>query len=265
MKKLVFIKLGGSIITEKNTAMTARLDMISGLAKEISDVAKTRNDIQFIIGNGAGSFGHYQVIQYKLKDGITSQEQWYGYSIVQGAVSMLNNLVVKSLQQEQLPVVTIQPSAIFTANNGKPETVSLRSFFKLLENEVIPSFYGDIIVDTARGCTIFSTETIFDILINASLEKKIDVDMVIHLTKVPGVLDDNKKVIKEITAENWPSIQKFIAKTDGYDITGGMKHKIEASLLYAKKGIKTIIADGEKKGILKDIFIENKASGTTIK
>jgi isopentenyl phosphate kinase len=80
---------------------------------------------------------------------------------------------------------------------------------------------------------------------------------VIHLTQVDGVLDSNKEVIPEITEENWEAVQESIYEPKGYDITGGMKHKIETALKYAKKGVTTRILNGEKP----DVF--NQA-GTTI-
>jgi len=61
MSELVLLKLGGSLITEKNQANTAKHDLIQRLANEIKSALDARgDDLQLIIGHGAGSFGHIQ-------------------------------------------------------------------------------------------------------------------------------------------------------------------------------------------------------------
>lgn len=264
MKKIIFIKLGGSLITEKDQAMKARANIIQTICTMLAEVIKERQDVQFVIGNGAGSFGHYQVIQYNLKEGITRPEQWYGYSVVQDAVAQLNRMVVEILLEKGVAVTTIQPSAIITADDGKPAHKNLQPLYSLIKNDVIPSLYGDIILDTKRGCTIFSTEKLFDIVIDDLQTKGAEVESVIHLTQVSGVLDSNHEVIPRITKESWPEVQKNISATEGYDITGGMKHKIETALEYAKKGIKTYVLDGNKPELLRAVLIEKKETECTV-
>lgn len=265
MKQLVFIKLGGSIITNKNEAMQAHNGVISSIAKAVAGIIKKRSDLQFIIGNGAGSFGHYQVIEHDLKNGISKTGQWYGYSIVQDAVAQLNRKVVAAFLKEGIAMTSIQPSAILMANNGKLQSAELDSFKSLLESGVVPSVYGDIIPDTQKGCTIFSTETLFDILISELLKDGNSIHSVIHLTQVPGLLDKNNAVISEVTKETWSTLKQNIANTDGYDITGGMLHKIESALQYASKGITTLIIDGNHPGEIQNYLQGEAITGTIIR
>jgi len=265
MKKLVFIKLGGSLITKKDKPMTARNGLIEQLAADIAVVIEKFPGYAFVIGNGAGSFGHYQVVKYQLKEGVRNPDQWKGVSEVHYSASELNTIVVKALLKNNVPVFKLQPSAMLTANDSQLASSNLDAFFKLLKTDLIPSVYGDIILDSTRGCTIFSTEKIFDILISEALIKGFSIEMVIHLSKVKGVLDTNGNIILEITKENWPEIEKNISKTEGFDVTGGMKHKIEASLRYAEKGIVTYIANGQGKNSVSRIFEKASRELTTIR
>lgn len=57
MKKLLLIKLGGSLITDKSRDYTARPQIISRLAREIKFARKTF-DSDIIIAHGSGSFAH---------------------------------------------------------------------------------------------------------------------------------------------------------------------------------------------------------------
>ena len=59
MKKLLLIKLGGSLITDKDKPFTARVDSIQRLAEEIQDIRTHHPDYKLIIAHGSGSFGHY--------------------------------------------------------------------------------------------------------------------------------------------------------------------------------------------------------------
>ncbi len=264
MKKLIFIKLGGSLITEKDKPMTARLDIIEQLAADIASLIKQMPEYTFIIGNGAGSFGHYQVVKYGLKEGVSSPEQWQGVSEVQSAASELNRIVVNALLKQNIPVYKLQPSAMFTAENSRLSTSNLEGLNNALQTGLVISVYGDIILDSKKGCTIFSTEKVFDILLNEALQKGNSVKAVVHLSKVPGVQDSNGQIIPLITKENWNEIQHHISSTEGFDVTGGMKHKIESSLEYAEKGIVTYIGSGETKNILQKILLNNDTTGLTM-
>ncbi len=263
MKKLIFIKLGGSLITEKDKPMTARLEIINQLAKDISELVNNMPEYTFVIGNGAGSFGHYQVVKYGLKDGFTDKKALIGVAEVQAAVAQLNSLVCDELLKKGVPVLSIKPSTMFTAKDAHLFNSAEAVFIQSLRAGLVPSVYGDIILDVNKGCTIFSTETIFDILISIALKEGFVVESVIHLTKVPGVLDASGKVIPEITNKNWTDVQKHISATNGFDVTGGMKHKIEFSLQYAAKGIVTYIGNGEEKGILQRVLLNEDSSSLT--
>lgn len=64
----VFIKLGGSLITDKARPKHAHAQRIKALAAEISDLYKNNPEMVFFIGNGAGSYGHYAVHETKWRD-----------------------------------------------------------------------------------------------------------------------------------------------------------------------------------------------------
>lgn len=245
MKKITLIKLGGSIITVKDKPLTPRPDIIEQLAIDVARYQAQNPDTHIILGNGAGSYGHYLVQQYGLKDGIKTREQVQGFCEVQNAVAELNRIVVKALLKQVLPVCTVQPSAIMVSQEAREKDIFLQSIAMMYVTGIIPVLYGDIILDTKLGCHIFSTEDLFHLLIQADMP----IQEVIHITQVDGVLDKQKQVIPEINEESWKEVQDAIYAPNGFDITGGMKHKIEAALEYAKKGVETRIINGEKPDI----------------
>ena len=67
--QLVFLKLGGSLITDKTQPMTPRLDVIQHLAGEISAAVKSSPRLSLLIGHGSGSFGHEVADRYQTQAG----------------------------------------------------------------------------------------------------------------------------------------------------------------------------------------------------
>ena len=58
LSNIQFLKLGGSLITDKSRPQTARLDVLERLASEIAQAYHKHPDLSLVIGHGSGSFGH---------------------------------------------------------------------------------------------------------------------------------------------------------------------------------------------------------------
>ena len=71
MRELVFVKLGGSLITDKTKPFTARMDIIKRLAEEIHE-AKGEGKLKLLIGHGGGSFPHVPAKKYQVHKGVIS-------------------------------------------------------------------------------------------------------------------------------------------------------------------------------------------------
>jgi isopentenyl phosphate kinase len=241
MTKVILIKLGGSLITDKNKPYTVKAKIIKNLVKQIKFILAKDKNTKLILGNGAGSFGHYSAQKYNIKDGIKRESQKYGFSVVQNDVKRLNQIVVGELLRQKINAVSIHPSSIIVCSNGKPKKVFLDSLLGLIKQDITPVIYGDIVYDAVKGSHIFSTEDLFKILIDKLHNKHIVIEKVIYLTTVDGVLDTNGRVIKNITNKNYRKIKKGLYKPAGFDVTGGMRHKLDEALKLTKRKIKTHI------------------------
>jgi isopentenyl phosphate kinase (EC 2.7.4.-) len=60
---MFFLKLGGSLITDKTRENAPRLDVIRRLAREISGALATAPP-KLVLGHGSGSFGHAAARKY---------------------------------------------------------------------------------------------------------------------------------------------------------------------------------------------------------
>jgi isopentenyl phosphate kinase len=77
LAELVFVKLGGSLITDKHKEATARMDVIGRLAVEIQRALQARPDLSLVLGHGSGSFGHVVAERYQVQSGCSA---WRGYA-----------------------------------------------------------------------------------------------------------------------------------------------------------------------------------------
>jgi len=240
MKKLIFVKLGGGLITNKKKPYTPNLEIIKQLSNEIAE-ARKKNNFYLLIGHGSGSFGHTSAKKYKTKEGFIRKNSKYGFCVVHKDAFWLNKIVIDHLLQAKVSAFSISPSSCFI-HEEKRDIVWIKPIKKILEFNIVPVIYGDTIVDTQKGCTIFSTEKLFYILASKLKPKRI-----IIVDKVKGVYTDdplkNKKAefIPKITKSNWRFIKNYLKKSDGIDVTGGMIHKVEESIKIAKKKIEVLI------------------------
>ncbi len=262
MQSLIFIKLGGSLITDKRKDRTYRRNIVESIGHELNTISQTRPDLRMLLGHGSGSFGHMIAKQHNTINGVHSPEQWRGFAQVGVVASELNQLVANTLIKTKIPVWRIQPSASAVAENGILQSMSLTAIATALEQGLVPLVYGDIAIDTARGGTIISTETIF-----FYLAQHFPVNQIVLLGEVDGVYDATGQVIPVITPANFDNIKQALQGASGVDVTGGMYTKVADMLHLAETvpGLNIRIVNGTEPSILRQILIEEKAVGTSIR
>lgn len=262
-KKIFLIKLGGSLITDKNKPYTAKCDVIKQLASEIREILKTgKNDL--VIGHGGGSFPHVPAKLYQIQKGFVNDESAYGMSLVQDSAAQLNRILVKKFLEAKIRAFSINPSSSLITENGKITEWYLNPLEKILKNKMLPVVYGDVVVDLKNGCSILSTEVLLNYLA-LNLKKEYQIEKIIYLGDTDGVWDENKKTISEINLKMYLEMQKSFGASKGIDVTGGMEHKMSEAMKIVKQGFEVVVANGKTKGILQKIINNEKGNYTTIK
>lgn len=260
--ELIFVKLGGSLITDKTKPKTPNIPIIVDLVRQIKEVLEINPNLKIILGNGSGSFGHFEAVNFNIKNGIDSEEKKYGFCIVNDTASQINKIVVKEFLNQHINVVSISPSSMSYASSGKLKKIFIDPIVNFLSLGLIPIIYGDIVYDIKKGSKIFSVESTFSNIID-NLPKKYKVIQIIHIGVVEGVYS-KEKIISKITPDEIKDLPKIFNKTEGYDVTGGMYHKVTTSLKYAKKGINSYIIGGKIKDNLKNLLLNKNYIGTLI-
>ena len=229
--QLVFLKLGGSLITDKRLPETPRLDVIRQVAATIAACLHRDPALRLLIGHGSGSFGHVYGRRHGTRSGVQTPEQWYGFAATADAAARLNRIVIGALLEEQVPAWSIQPGVALRCVDGHVEQGPADTVGLALERDLVPVVFGDVALDRVRGGTIASTEEIF-----ASLAAHLHPQRLILAGEVDGIytsdplLDPQAQRIPVITPSLLEEIAGGLGGSHGVDVTGGMRAKVEESL-----------------------------------
>lgn len=254
MSELVFVKLGGSVITDKTRAETVRPDVIARLAGEVAAAREKEPGLQLVLGHGSGSYGHTVARRYGTREGVRDAEAWRGFVEVATVAARLNRIVVDVFQGAGVPVWSLQPSASADCMDGKLASMAVEPVEQALARGLVPVLYGDVALDRSRGGTIISTEQIF-----AYLARLLQPDRMILVGTVDGVFEadpwrePSAKRIPEISAANWASVRALLGGSHGTDVTGGMLAKVEemVTLVRQMPDLEVQLISGERVDALK--------------
>lgn len=259
MKKLILIKLGGSVITDKAKPFTARPMVIKRLALEIRKAKNLLKETNLIIGHGSGSFGHTIAAKYQTQEGIINSNSIKGFCLTSETAVEINRIVLKEFLQAGLNVVSFSPMSFVYGNKIFLEPIS-----QALNLKFIPVIYGDVVFDIVKGFTIYSCERILDILARKLSENYSNV-RIIQAGDTDGVYDRDGRTIAGITPRNFQKVKKWIGGSSLTDVTGGMIHKVKEALLLGKEyNLTTLVINGNKKGNLLSAITGSEVVGTKI-
>uniref|UniRef100_A0A7J3ZLT0 Isopentenyl phosphate kinase n=1 Tax=Fervidicoccus fontis TaxID=683846 RepID=A0A7J3ZLT0_9CREN len=263
--RTVVVKLGGSLITLKQKALTCRRRVVARLAEEIYEAWSS--GVRLVLIHGGGSYGHYVAMhELKTKGALTTG------SIPQIARTMreLNSIIVKELEKHGLPVVVFPPSSfcITDCTSYKVEC-NFTSVIKSFEAGHLPVLYGDITYpDGMCEPRIVSGDELA-----LSLADIIRPDIVVFAMDVKGVLERKRSgkewVISKVNLSRLEEIAKRLGKGSSgvYDVTGGIASKLELIERHLKRGLSSpvILTTGLLRGNLKRVLAgQGKYVGTLI-
>lgn len=257
----IFIKMGGSLITDKKQERTFNRQVVEKLAQELKQAVDMQPDLQVLLGHGSGSFGHFAAMRYGTINGVTTPAQWLGFAEVARAAHDLNQLVAEVFLDVGLPVLKMHPSSTAIANDGQVQFLETQLIETALSNRLIPIIYGDVAYDTVRGGTILSTESLFNYL-----AMQLQPNKLLLLGNVDGVYMDSGDVIQEITPSILDDIRPHLGGSGGTDVTGGMLSKVVDMLQLVRRLPDTVvyILNGHTPKIIQQSVLSHNSIGTKI-
>src|SRR5262245_5465544 len=144
---LTFVKLGGSVITDKTGQEAPDLDTIRRLAIELRDARTADPSLRLVLGHGSGSFGHTYAARYGVHRGIASGADWMGFALTAAAALRLNRIVVDELLAVGVPALALQPSATLRSSAGELLAWDTAMIGRALGRGLVPVVHGDVAFD----------------------------------------------------------------------------------------------------------------------
>lgn len=260
-ERLVFVKLGGSLITDKRREATPRRAVIRRLARELAAALRATPSLRVLLGHGSGSFGHWEANKYNTPTGVHTPEQWHGFAQVSAAAARLNRIVTDAFLDAGVPVLSLQPSSAALAEAGTIVALNADPLRRALDRDLVPLIFGDVAFDREQGGTILSTETLFVHLAEALTPARI-----LLLGNAPGVLDDRRQVIPCITPAVYPHVSQYLSGSRSTDVTGGMADKVRrmVDLVGRLPGLRVWIMAGQPGNLETALSSPEHTSGTQL-
>ena len=214
---MIVVKLGGSVVTEKE-----RPETLDGAALEraATTVAAHAGDTPLVLVHGGGSFGHHHAERHGV--GVETGTDDAGAAVeIHGAMTTLNRFVLDRLHDRGVPALPVHPlSAGARAADGSLD-LPLSSVRAMLAGSFVPVLHGDVVATAGEGVTVLSGDDIV-----ARVAAGIGADRVGLCSTVAGVLDEDGRALERVSSLD----DAALGGSDATDVTGGMAGKVRTLL-----------------------------------
>jgi isopentenyl phosphate kinase len=259
--KPIILKIGGSVITDKNGELAARTEVINRLAEE-TQKAGVKN---LIIVHGGGSFGHPTAQKYGIKEGLKDDAQKVGFAETHHVMTVLNGLVMDALVWHSIPAFSIAPSCCVVTENGRIKLCEDTVLKTLLKIGFVPVLYGDAVLDAKLGFTVLSGDQIV-----SYLARKLGAAKIVIGVDTDGLYDADPKVEKNaklyahLTLSELEKVKSKLGGSTAADVTGGMLGKIAELVPAVEQGIPVVMVNASKSNRVYKALMGEKVEGTVI-
>ena len=262
MKGRIVIKLGGSLITNKEIENTIHRHSIERIGKVISSLIG--NDYSIIIIHGAGSFGHILARKWDIAGGANKEIisiQRKNVEIIRKNMINLNDEIINIFSKIGIKSEGFPPSK-WASGTGEFFEGDL-SFLSKFPSDNIPILFGDVInIYDKREFGILSGD---DLMARVSKEIADVTHSIFLIGDAPGVMNKPPyfKDSKLIPVWNKNTILELEHKSE-IDVTGGMELKLLRASSITEKVENVWFLDGREPERILDLLENGKTIGTKI-
>jgi isopentenyl phosphate kinase len=242
---MILIKLGGSIITNKEKPLSPRKKTIDNILKEIRKIKES-----VIIVHGGGSYGHYWSVKYGMhtKPAKTNPK---GVAIVKNSMVELNKIILDSAVKNRINSYCLPPTDFMNGNKSIKSKILVIN--DIAKSGLTPITFGDALWFGHKKSYILSGDVIM-----TTIAKILKPRLSLFVLDVDGVYSDlkTKKLIHDFKKEKPQIIKNKI------DVTGGMTRKIIEANKMTKAGLKVFFLNGNKPKRISDAVSGKRFEGT---
>ncbi|NUE03196.1 isopentenyl phosphate kinase family protein [Halorubraceae archaeon YAN] len=211
------LKLGGSVITDKNTPETVDTRALVAAADALMSVSEP-----LVIVHGGGSFGHVHAAEHGISTTVGTTN-WDGIYAVHAAMKRLNTAVLDVLHDRSIPAVPVHPLSVAERDRDGTLSLPVSSIDRLLKEGAVPVLHGDVIAHEEHGATVLSGDEVV-----THVATGLSADRIGICSTVPGVLDDEDNVIEQI--HSYDDVEAYLGGSESTDVSGGMAGKVKTLL-----------------------------------
>jgi len=248
---IFLLKLGGSLLTDKNKPFSIREDVIKSAVQQIIEANE-----RLILIHGGGSFGHPLAEKFSISKGFDTSipNQILGLTETHQSMNNFNSYLIDLFLEKKYPALSIQASSIFIKDSFTISTQSIDIIETALDLNILPILYGDIILDKKGSFSIISgDQIIFELCENL---KKYQISKVVFVMETDGIFindeDPKQKSIKLATKLYLGDLENIDLADLGQkiDVTGGIQGKINSIKEICKYNIPVQLINGLKEGYI---------------
>lgn len=264
MRDLILMKIGGSVCTEKGRGrFRVRTQAIGRIACEIAEARKGR-EFRLLLVNGAGPFGHVNVVDYDINNGLESPRDFEGFVKTVCDCAYLNHKVSDTLRKKGLPAYPFPSSSVIVQSDKRIVSFCLDVVKGLWQSnpDIIPVMNGTMVSDLKLKGSVVSGDRPIEYLAERLAPK-----LVVFATDVDGIYtadprkDRKARLIGSISKDEFSELRFGIEGSSSTDVTGGMLRKIERLV---ELGTRTLVLNGNVPGRVRDALLGGEVKGTVI-
>lgn len=217
------LKLGGSVITEKDHPETLDGEALDTAADAVADAVVHGDVSELVLVHGGGSFGHHHASEAGVST-IEGTSDATDAIAIHAAMKTLNQFVLSRLHERGVPALPVHPLSAGSRDAEGKLDLPLGQVETMLGEGFVPVLHGDVLATAGEGVTVLSGDEIV-----TETAVALNAERVGLCSTVPGVLDEDDKVIPEITA--FEDVESVLGGSDvAADVTGGMAAKVKQLL-----------------------------------
>jgi isopentenyl phosphate kinase len=222
-QRVVVLKLGGSVITDKDTPETVDDEALDAVLDAVAAALKEPNGgFRLILVHGGGSFGHVHAAEHGVST-TSGTSDATAANAIHSAMTQLNRVVVDRLQERDVAALPVHPLSVGARDDSGTLSLPATATEGLLAEGFVPVLHGDVIAHAGEGVTVLSGDEIV-----TSLADSLGATRVGLCSTVPGVLDEEQAVIEEIHA--FEDVEAVLGGSESTDVSGGMAAKVQELL-----------------------------------
>lgn len=226
--KLALVKLGGSVVTDKDRPLAANAGAIDAIAKVLAGL-----DMPLIVVHGGGSFGHHWSVKYDMHTKPAPYDP-HGVAVVHESMVAINQIIVNAMVKTGSNPYAIPPP-VYTAGH-RPIASKIKGVSVMARNKIVPVTFGDVVHTGGSKYSILSGDSLMSILARALRPTR-----VIFATNVDGIYKDmaSKQIVPVLRPKSAVEFSRVSA-----DVTGGMQRKVMEAFKIASLGMDVMLVNG---------------------